>query len=147
MNLHLTAIVSGLNCSEKPFTDTCRFELLPPKDSNHYGTGYYMSVRIPGSVDDYVDVRYEGTTDISELADRWIRNYFGKNVHKVVKEFPLTYNEFLDLALKNYTKGGDTYYECWDNRTFDFYVEEFGPITHSDALAMFQSSKSILEQY
>lgn len=147
MNLYLTATVSGINCSGKPFTDTCRFELLPPKNSDHYGTGFYMSVRIPGSVDDYVDVRYERTTDISELADRWIQGYFGKNARQVTKEFPITYREFLALALENYTKGGDTFYECWEEYQFDDYVKEFGPMTRSDALEMFRLEHIRSQQY
>jgi DNA-binding transcriptional regulator YiaG len=83
----MTATVSGTNCEGNPFSLTCEFTLIPPKDSNHYGTGYYMRVEAPG-IRDLLDVRYERTTDISVLADRWIRDYFGKNAKEVVKEFP-----------------------------------------------------------
>ena len=82
----MKAIVSGTNCSGKAFTVTCDFTMIPPADSNHYGTGYYMMVLMPGDKH-YVDVRYERTTDIEVLADRWIKNWFGKNAEKVVKVF------------------------------------------------------------
>lgn len=46
-----------------------------------------------------------------------------------MKERALTYEEFIALAKANYTKGGDGYVECWDDRTFTYFVKEFGPIT------------------
>ena len=76
--------VSGMNCESKPFTVTCEFELIPPTDSNHYGTGYYMIVKV-NNERYLIDVRYEHTTDIEILADRWIKNYFGKNAHEIIK--------------------------------------------------------------
>lgn len=54
-----------------------------------------------------------------------------------MKERALTYEEFIALAKANYTKGGDGYVECWDDRTFAYYVHEFGPITEASALEMF----------
>ena len=45
----------------------------------------------------------------------------------------LTWKEMEALALKNYAKGGDMVYECWDARTY----EEMGPFTKKQALAMF----------
>jgi hypothetical protein len=83
----MKATVSGFTCDNEAFTVTCDFEMIPPADSNHYGTGYYMMVKMPGDKH-YVDVRYERTTDIEVLADRWIKNYFGKNAREVIKEFP-----------------------------------------------------------
>lgn len=49
----------------------------------------------------------------------------------------LTYERFMALARANYTHGGDGYAECWDDRTFAYYVHEFGPITVAGALEMF----------
>lgn len=54
----------------------------------------------------------------------------------------LTYEELIALAEKHYNKGGDVVVECWDRRQFDDYVGEFGPITRSDALALFRLNKS-----
>lgn len=49
----------------------------------------------------------------------------------------MTYEELTALALKYYNEGGDGVYECWDKKTFDDYVAEFGSITEKDALKMF----------
>lgn len=57
-----------------------------------------------------------------------------------MKERALTYEEFIALAKANYTKGGDGYVECWDDRTFTYFVKEFGPITHARALQMFAAA-------
>lgn len=50
---------------------------------------------------------------------------------------PMTYEELIQFALENYTKGGDSVYECWDEQVFNEYVQEFGPITRKKALEMF----------
>ena len=55
----------------------------------------------------------------------------------------MTYNEFMDYAKKHYNKGGDGYFECWDVRTFNEYVELFGEITKRTALGMFRTSYEI----
>jgi hypothetical protein len=60
---------------------------------------------------------------------------------------PLTYEEFIKLAEQNYTKGGDTYVECWDKKDFERYVEEFGAITKTKALKMFKLQKSLDDEY
>lgn len=52
----------------------------------------------------------------------------------------LTYEEFIALAKANYTKGGDGYVECWDDRTFAYFVKEFGTITKTQALQMFAAA-------
>lgn len=52
----------------------------------------------------------------------------------------LTYEEFIALAKANYSKGGDGYVECWDDRTFAYFVKEFGPITKTQALRMFAAA-------
>lgn len=51
----------------------------------------------------------------------------------------LTYKEFMALALENYRNGGDGVYECWDELSFRYYVEEFGPMTKSKAMALFRT--------
>ena len=52
----------------------------------------------------------------------------------------LTYEELMALARENYNKGGDGYVECWDERTFAYFVKEFGPITKARALQMFAAA-------
>ncbi len=49
----------------------------------------------------------------------------------------LNYEEFIALAKANYSKGGDGYVECWDDRIFAYFVEEFGSISKERALQMF----------
>jgi hypothetical protein len=49
----------------------------------------------------------------------------------------------MELSLKHYTTGGDGYYECWDERQFNEYVAEFGPITKRKALEMYKQSQFI----
>lgn len=41
----------------------------------------------------------------------------------------LTYAELIALAKKHYNEGGDGIVECWSEKDFDEYVEEFGPVT------------------
>lgn len=55
----------------------------------------------------------------------------------------LTYEEFMKLSLEYYEKGGDGYYECWDEKQFNAYVAEFGAITKRKALKMYKLSQSI----
>lgn len=50
----------------------------------------------------------------------------------------LTYEELMEYAKKHYNKGGDATYECWDERTYNDYVNMFGAITKRKALAMFK---------
>lgn len=50
----------------------------------------------------------------------------------------LTYEELIDYAKQHYCKGGDSVYECWDERTFNEYVQMFGEITKRKALQMFR---------
>lgn len=61
----------------------------------------------------------------------------------MAKSNALNYEEFIEYAKAHYTKGGDGYYECWDKRTFDEYVEMFGEITKRKALQMFKESYEI----
>ena len=57
-----------------------------------------------------------------------------------MKERVLTYEELMALAKAHYDKGGDGYVECWDERTFAYFVKEFGPITKARALQMFAAA-------
>ena len=57
----------------------------------------------------------------------------------------LTYDEMLKLALDHYEKGGDGFVECWDEKMFDEYIEEFGPFTRAKALKMFKSYQACTE--
>lgn len=82
----LKATVSGVSCDGENFVEEILFEMIPPKNNNCYGTGYYMSVRMKEQRL-YIDVRYEKTTDVEILADRWIKSYFGNNAKEVTKEF------------------------------------------------------------
>lgn len=54
-----------------------------------------------------------------------------------MEERALTYEEFIALAKANYAKGGEIFVECWDERTFSYFTENFGQITESRALATF----------
>lgn len=82
----MNAIIEGHDCQDKKFAENLTFTMIPPKDNNHYGTGYYMRVERQ-SGNDLVDVRYERTIDVEILADRYIKNYYGKNAESVAKCF------------------------------------------------------------
>ena len=91
MKMTLTVIVKGTTCDNEPFVANVQFTMIPPKDGEaHYGTGYYMAVEESSDVSpkhkEYVDVRYERTTDIEILADKWIKNWYGKNAKEVIKK-------------------------------------------------------------
>ena len=62
---------------------------------------------------------------------------------KMARAKALTYEELMEYALKHYDKGGDATYECWDEKTFNEYVEQWGPITKRKALEMFRDDYSI----
>ena len=55
----------------------------------------------------------------------------------------LTYREFMALALANYRSGGNGVYECWNELSFRYYVEEFGPMTEDKALALFRTYSAV----
>ena len=61
----------------------------------------------------------------------------------MAKAKALTYEELIDYAKKYYNRGGDGVYECWDRRTFDEYVSQFGPITKAEAREMFRLNREI----
>lgn len=57
-------------------------------------------------------------------------------------EKALTYQELMELAKQHYNEGGDATYECCDERWFNDYVEQFGPMTKKIALNMFKIDKA-----
>ena len=59
----------------------------------------------------------------------------------------MTYKEFIELAYKYYNKGGDVVVECWDEMSFRFYVEEFGPMSKNKALGLFSLYDSTAKDY
>lgn len=56
----------------------------------------------------------------------------------------LTYKELMDLALKHYNEGGDSTYECLDEKTFN---ENYSKITEKEALEMFRLDEAIRKEY
>ena len=79
---NLKAIIKGTTCQGKPFEEEVTFTLILPKNDDHYGTGCYMKAN-GDHWDQYIDVRYEKTKDIEELAKRFIKGYYGKNAEEV----------------------------------------------------------------
>lgn len=57
----------------------------------------------------------------------------------------LSYQEFMSLSKQYYNKGGDGYYECWDEQTFNEYVKMFGDITKSKALRMYKTAYEVYQ--
>ena len=57
----------------------------------------------------------------------------------------LTYEELMELAKQHYNDGGDQTFECWDKQFYNMYIEMFGSITKSKALAMFKRDKARYE--
>ena len=53
----------------------------------------------------------------------------------------LSYEEFIELAKENYSKGGDVAVECWEKYQFEGYVKMFGAITRTGAIRMFRQWK------
>lgn len=82
----MNATIKGTTCEGEPFTEDLLFTMVPPENSQHYGTGYYMTVKTPTQTH-LIDVRYERTTDVEILADRWIKNWYGANAKEVTKWF------------------------------------------------------------
>jgi hypothetical protein len=82
----MNATVKGTTCEGEPLTESLTFTLVPPTGNKHYGTGYYMTVKTSTQTL-LIDVRYERTTDIEILADRWIKGYYGENAKDIIKQF------------------------------------------------------------
>ena len=75
-------------------TDWIITAIPPKKGSNYYGTGYYITatpIKDNGEPDDdaaiHWDMRYACTIDINELADIWVRDYYGGKITKKVKYY------------------------------------------------------------
>ena len=75
-------------------TDWILTTVPPEEGSNYYGTGYHMTavpIKDDGEPDRnaaiYWDMRYAGTIDINELADIWVRDYYGGKIIKKVKYY------------------------------------------------------------
>lgn len=77
-----TATISGVNKRNGlQFNVSVQFTMIPPKECEaHYGTGYYMLVEFPDGNYNYVDVRYDKSTDVKVHAERFIKNYWGDNL-------------------------------------------------------------------
>ena len=69
---------------------------------------------------------------------RWPTGMTGRKENAMTRAKGLTYEEFIALAKENYNKGGDVAVECWDQKTFETYVEMFGPVTKTEARQMFR---------
>ena len=82
----MKATIKGATCEGIPFFEELLFTLIPPANGNHYGTGYYMTVKTAAQTF-LVDVGYERTVDVEILADRWIENHYGRNARDVIKQF------------------------------------------------------------
>lgn len=54
----------------------------------------------------------------------------------------MSYKEFQQLAMKNYSKGGDCVVECWDEQSFNTYCAEYGPMTEEKAFELFRLYQS-----
>lgn len=59
----------------------------------------------------------------------------------------LNYEEFMQYAKKYYDKGGDGFYECWDEKFFNDYVGMFGPLTKAKAREMFKMEYDVRRDY
>ena len=59
----------------------------------------------------------------------------------------LTFEELQAYAQQHYNRGGDAIVECWDRRTYNEYLELFGPITKRDALTMFRDNYETSKEY
>ena len=77
---------ANLTVKGKSFKRKGRVTLFPPTSDNYYGSGYYMRVEMEGGSEYSVDVRYEHTTNIYELATRWARGYYGDKASVVTVE-------------------------------------------------------------
>lgn len=86
----LKVVVNGKDNDGKMFSEILDFHLIPPrKGKNYYGNGYMMSIKTKRRVK-HIDVRYQQTTDIEVLAERWINTVYGENAEILVKFVNLT---------------------------------------------------------
>lgn len=82
----MNATVKGTTCEGEPFTESLTFTLVPPHRQQALRHRYYMTVKTSTQTL-LIDVRYERTTDIEILADRWIKGYYGENAQDIIKQF------------------------------------------------------------
>lgn len=61
-------------------------------------------------------------------------------------ETALTYAGFMALAEEHAAEGGSEYMGFWDERTFDYFVANFGPVTEARALSAFAQAKAYAEK-
>ena len=81
--------------SPKRRTTDWIIQAIPPEEgSTYYGTGYHINaipIKDNGEPDEnaaiYWDMRYAGTTDINELADIWVKDYYKGTIKKTVKYY------------------------------------------------------------
>ena len=62
----------------------------------------------------------------------------------------MNYQEFMAYAKKNYNNGGDAIVECWEEKQFDEYVAECGPMTKEcadDLMGMYEEVRADEEGY
>ena len=62
----------------------------------------------------------------------------------------MNYQEFMAYAKKNYNNGGDAIVECWDEKQFNEYVAECGPMTKEradDLMGMYEEVRADEEGY
>lgn len=86
----LKVVVIGKDNDGKMFSEMLKFHLTPPmKGEDYYGNGYMMSIKTKHRMD-YMDVRYQRTTDIEILAERWVEAVYGENAEMLVKFVDLT---------------------------------------------------------
>ena len=80
----------GKDNDGKMFSETLDFHLIQlKKDGDYYDNGYMMSIKSKRRMD-YMDVRYQRTTDIEVLAERWINAVYGEYAEVLVKFVDLT---------------------------------------------------------
>lgn len=63
--------------------------------------------------------------------------YTEKEIREYGKGDDLSLGELLSIAKDHYLTGGDVVYECWDQRFYDDYVAQFGPIKRADTDSLF----------
>lgn len=69
-----------------PFTEELEFILLPPDEKlPHYGTGVYVYVKRAIGAGENYDMRYCGTSEITELAKIIINEIFGDRVERILR--------------------------------------------------------------
>ena len=71
-------------------------------------------------------------SDLAVSQSVGMERYSEKEVREYGTGEDLSLGELLSIAKDNYTKGGDTVYECWDQQFYDDYVGISGPVKRQD---------------